>query len=49
MAQEPMEPATLDSFETFNANWDIPAFDNVSTDLPADDTADATDKITLEQ
>ncbi len=39
----------LDQFETFHANWDVPVIGNVETDLPADDTADATDTITLEQ
>lgn len=38
----------LEDFETFHSNWDVPTHGNVSTDLPADDTADATDTITLE-
>lgn len=48
--------AALDDFETFNVNWDVPAFGNVDGDdeaagvqLPADETADATDKQELEQ
>lgn len=40
---------SLDDFETFHANWDVPVHGNVSTDLPADSTADATDQVTLEQ
>ena len=36
-------------FETFHANWDVPEFGNVSTTLPADQTADATDHVTLPQ
>lgn len=45
----------LGDFETFHANWDIPAFGNVDADeeeegpqIPADETADATDHVTLE-
>ncbi|MBI1214550.1 MAG: DUF1834 family protein [Alphaproteobacteria bacterium] len=37
----------LNDFTTFNVNWDVPVLGNVSTELPADDTADATDKIIL--
>lgn len=37
-----------DIFETLHANWDVPPHGNVSTTLPADDTADATDHVTLE-
>lgn len=43
------EVTGLDDFKTFNANWDVPVHGNVSTELPADDTADATDNIQLEQ
>lgn len=39
---------SLDDFTTFHSDWDIPAFGNVDTELPASDTADATDTITLE-
>lgn len=39
---------TEDLFAIFHANWDVPVFGNVSTDLPADDTADATDHVELE-
>lgn len=35
----------LGDFNQFHANWDIPPHGNVSTDLPADDTADATDHV----
>ncbi len=35
-------------FETFHANWDIPEFGNVATDLPSDDSADATDHVHME-
>lgn len=35
----------LDDFNKFHANWDIPPHGNVSTDLPADSTADATDHV----
>lgn len=41
------ELAGLGDFETFNANWDIPPHGNVSRELPADDTADATDRVIL--
>lgn len=34
-------------FTTFHANWDVPPFAGI-TEIPADDTADATDHITLE-
>lgn len=37
--------ASLDVFNKFHANWDIPPHGNVSTDLPADSTADATDHV----
>lgn len=43
-----VDPAGLDDFETFHANWDIPTHGNVLPPLPADETADATDHITLE-
>lgn len=39
----------LADFVTFHANWDIPAIGNVQPPLPADDAADATDHVTLEQ
>ncbi len=38
-----------DLFALFHANWDIPVFGNVSTTLPADETADATDHVTLQE
>jgi hypothetical protein len=38
----------LNDFETFHVNWDVPPIGNVSAPLPTDDTADATDTITLE-
>ena len=41
--------ASIDNFITFHANWDIPAHGNVETEIPSDDTADATDHVTLEQ
>lgn len=45
--------AALDDFTTFNADWDVPAFGNVSTDLPApaegEGAADATDTVELPQ
>lgn len=41
-------PATIDDFETFHANWDIPVHGNVDKNIPSDDSADATDHITLE-
>ena len=44
----PDDPASLNDFATFHVNWDIPVFGNVLTPLPADETADATDHITLE-
>lgn len=37
----------LGEFETFNANWDIPPHGNVGRELPADDSADATDRVIL--
>lgn len=47
--------AALDDFSTFNANWDLAPFGNVDGDdeaegvqLPADETAAATDKLELE-
>ena len=46
----------LDDFEPFNVNWDVPPFGGVDGDdeaegvqLPADETADATDRLELEQ
>lgn len=46
----------LADFETFNVNWDVPPFGGVDGDedeagvqLPADETADATDRLELEQ
>lgn len=45
-----MQPSdNLADFITFHANWDIPPLGNVQPPLPADDTADATDHVTLEQ
>lgn len=48
--------AALDDFETFNVNWDVPPFGGVDGDdeaegvqLPADETADATDRLELDQ
>lgn len=38
---------TLDSFETFHTDWDVPVHGNVEAPLPAD-AADASDTITLE-
>lgn len=53
--QLPAEGGELGDFETFHANWDIPPFGNVDGDaeaegiqIPADDTADATDHVELE-
>jgi phage gp37-like protein len=47
--------AQLADFQTFHANWDIKPFGNVDADddeegrqIPADETADATDHVTLE-
>lgn len=37
----------LGDFATFNANWDIPPHGTVSRELPADASADATDRVTL--
>ena len=49
-------PGTIDDFTDFHANWDIPPHGGVDADpaeagvqLPADDQADATDHIVLEQ
>lgn len=45
---EPAADDTLDDFETFHADWDIPAHDgHTSVPLAAED-ADATDDVTLE-
>lgn len=46
--ETPDTEETLADFETFHANWDIPVHGNVSENLPADATADATDHVTLE-
>ncbi len=43
------EMEDLGAFQTFHANWDIPVFGNVDKDIPSDDTADATDHVTLPQ
>lgn len=43
-----VDGASLDDFETFHANWDVPAHGNVEPPLPADAAADATDHVTLE-
>ncbi len=40
--------SSLDDFETFHVNWDIPAHGNVGPGLPDDAHADATDTLTLE-
>lgn len=42
------ESEGLEDFETFHANWDVPAHGNVAPPLPDDSDADATDTITLE-
>lgn len=39
----------LDKFEVFHANWDVPEHGNVSTVLPADGSADATDHVEIPQ
>lgn len=44
--EDGVEDSSLGEFETFHANWDVPPLGNVSTDLPADETADATDHVT---
>ena len=36
------------SFETFHADWDVPAFGNVGPALPDEDNADASDQVALE-
>lgn len=41
------DTSTIDDFETFHGNWDIPPHGNVTPPLPADETADATDTVTL--
>lgn len=41
------EPAVLGSFETFHADWDVPAHGNVTAPLPAA-APDASDILTLE-
>jgi len=41
------DSAGLDDFEVFHANWDVRPFAGI-TSIPADDTADATDTVTLE-
>lgn len=48
-----IEPLSIDGgnlapFETFHANWDIPAFGGIGPVLPDDADADATDNLTLE-
>lgn len=43
-----IELANIGDFETFHANWDVPAHGNVIPPLPADETADATDHVKLE-
>lgn len=43
------EIGTLDKFITAHTDWDIPVFGNVDRNIPSDDTADATDIVTLEQ
>lgn len=52
---DPADPAMGD-FETFHANWDVPAFGNVDADpltagvqIPADASADATDHVAVPQ
>lgn len=44
-----VDPSTLEPFETFHANWDIPTFGNVGPAIPDDTNADATDNVELEQ
>jgi phage gp37-like protein len=39
----------LGEFRIFHPNWDIPNFGNVDTDIPSDDTADATDHVEIPQ
>lgn len=41
-------PATLDDFKTFHADYDIPPHGNVQRPPPSEETADATDNVTLE-
>lgn len=41
------DSSSLDEFQTFHANWDIPVRGNVSIDLPADSTSDATDHVEI--
>ncbi|VWX62590.1 phage protein Gp37 [Sphingorhabdus sp. 109] len=43
-----VDDGDLAPFETFHANWDIPAFGGVGPDLPDDAAADATDNLSLE-
>ncbi len=40
---------SLDRFITAHTDWDIPPHGNVDRDIPSDDTADATDLVTLPQ
>jgi phage gp37-like protein len=44
-----IDASGLDDFETFHANWDVPAHGNVEPPLPADATADATDHVPIPQ
>lgn len=43
-----VDTSSLDDFETFHANWDVPAHGNVGPGLPDDLHADATTTVTLE-
>lgn len=44
LSHEMLPPtAELGDFNILHTNWDVPLFGNVSTELPADETADATD------
>lgn len=43
------DPDAFDDFSIFHANWDVPPIGNVLRDIPADNTADATDHTFLPQ
>lgn len=42
------DPGDIGDFRTFHTNYDIPEHGNVDKDIPSDDSADATDHVTLE-